>query len=310
LLNPLSFRVPEWVGFFFDYFFVLLGVLFGVAFFTLLERKFMGYIHFRKGPTKLFFFGLFQPFRDVLKLFIKEPFNVYKLSYLYYFFGPFLGFFLLFLFWMVVLVFFGCWGRFFVIVFVFCLFSLGVYFLLFCRWGGQSKYSVLGGYRAISQRVSYEVVMFFFVLGFVYYIFSYDFYYLVFYQVGFWFFFVSLFMFFCWFFLCLAESNRTPFDFSEGESELVSGFNVEYRAGMFALIFVCEYGMVLFLGFFSVFVFGGVGFVFIKGLLICVLFIWVRCVFPRYRYDFLMYRSWKLLLPFSLSVVLLFALFC
>lgn len=89
----------------------------------------------------------------------------------------------------------------------------------------------------------------------------------------------------------LAERNRTPFDFSEGESELVSGFNVEFGGGIFSLIFICEYGMILFLGFITVCLFGGLRGFFFKLLFICFFCVWVRCTFPRYRYDLLMYRA-------------------
>lgn len=141
---------------------------------------------------------------------------------------------------------------------------LGVYFLLLCSWGGNSKYAWLGGYRSVSQTVSYEVSMIFFVLCFIYLLCSYDISFFYFYQRGFWFFFICFTFFVGWVFVILAESNRTPFDFSEGESELVSGFNVEYGGGVFSLIFICEYGIILFLCFVSVILFFGLSLFFVK----------------------------------------------
>ena len=291
--------------FFFDYLFMMVGILLGVAFFTLVERKILGYAHFRKGPTKLFFFGLFQPISDAVKLFSKESLKGYKFSFFLFFVGPFLGLFLMFILWVCYGGFFGVFGGSYTFIYVFCFLRLGVYFLLFCGWGANRKYSLLGGYRSVSQTVSYEVSMIFFGLLFVYVISSYDFSFFPFYQFGYWFFFFSL-IFFCgWIFIILAERNRTPFDFSEGESELVSGFNVEYGGGIFSLIFICEYGIIIFLCFLSSYIFIGGRMFVLKISILCMIFVWVRCCFPRYRYDFLMGRAWTILLPFSLFFLLI-----
>jgi NADH-ubiquinone oxidoreductase chain 1 len=274
-----------------DFLLVLIGVLVGVAFFTLIERKVLGYVHFRKGPTKVFYFGLLQPIRDAVKLFSKDFLKGFKFSFYFFLIGPFLGFFLMAILWGIYGGFFGFFGRFFSIVYVFCVLSLGVYFFLFCCWGGKSKYVMLGGYRSVSQTVSYEVSMIFFVLVFVFFISLYEISFFFFVQEGFWLVFFCLGFFFCWLFVCLSERNRTPFDFSEGESELVSGFNVEYGGGVFSVIFICEYGIIIFLCFFSVALFlGGRRFLF-KMVFFCFFYVWVRCCFPRYRYDFLMDRA-------------------
>jgi NADH-ubiquinone oxidoreductase chain 1 len=107
-----------------------------------------------------------------------------------------------------------------------------------------------------------------------------------------------------WVYIILSESNRTPFDFSEGESELVSGFNVEFGGGVFSIIFICEYGMIIFLCFLSSIFFFGIRFFLLKFMFLCFFFVWVRCCFPRYRYDLLMYGVWKVILPFSLFFLL------
>jgi NADH-ubiquinone oxidoreductase chain 1 len=259
--------------FFFDFFVMYLGILLGIAFFTLFERKVLGYIHFRKGPTKVFFFGLFQPICDALKLFSKEILKGYKISFYMFFVSPFLGFFVIRILWMVYGGFFGSFGSFYTILYIFCFLRLGVYFLLFCGWGSNSKYSLLGGYRAVSQTVSYEVSLIFFVLFFSCFLSSYDLGLLFFGQVSYWFIFFSLIFVVSWGFAVLSESNRTPFDFSEGESELVSGFNIEYGGGVFSVIFICEYGMIIFLCFLSIYIFFGGGYFFFKSLVCCFFFV-------------------------------------
>ena len=259
--------------FIFDYLLIIVGVLLSVAFFTLVERKVLGYIHFRKGPTKLFYFGLLQPISDAVKLFSKESFKGYKLSFYLFLVGPFFGLFLMFILWGVYRTFFGVFGRFYSLIYVFCFLRLGVYFLLFCGWGSNRKYSLLGGYRAVSQTISYEVSLIFFVLFFVYCVSSYDFSFFSFFQSGLWFVFFSFLFFLGWVFIILSERNRTPFDFSEGESELVSGFNVEYGGGVFSLIFICEYGMIIFLCFLSVFLFLGGGSFLVKIMFLCFSFV-------------------------------------
>lgn len=129
----------------FDFLVGLVGVLLGVAFFTLMERKVLGYVHFRKGPTKIFFFGLFQPIRDAVKLFSKEVLKGYRFSFYYFLAGPILGLYLMFILWGAYGSFFGVYGRFFSLVYIVCFLRLGVYFLLFCGWGAGRKYSLLGG---------------------------------------------------------------------------------------------------------------------------------------------------------------------
>lgn len=183
--------------FLFDYLLMIVGVLLGVAFFTLMERKVLGYMHFRKGPTKVFYFGEFQPIGDAIKLFTKEFFKVYGVVFFFYLAGPLGGLSLMLVLWAFYSGVFFVFGRFFSLIFVFSLLSLGIYFLLFSAWGSNSKYALIGGYRAVAQTVSYEVSLIFFVLGLVYVLGFYDLSGFFFFQAGFWFAFPFSFLFLC-----------------------------------------------------------------------------------------------------------------
>nr|YP_009122012.1 NADH dehydrogenase subunit 1 [Bombyx huttoni]AJH65744.1 NADH dehydrogenase subunit 1 [Bombyx huttoni] len=291
-------------------FILILGVLIGVAFLTLLERKVLGYIQIRKGPNKLGFLGLLQPFSDAIKLFTKESTYPNFSNYFCYYFSPVFSFILSLLFWFMIPYMFNmiCFNL--GILFFFCLTSLGVYMVMVAGWSSNSNYSLLGGLRSVAQTISYEVSLALIFLSSILLIMCFDISFYFLYQEMVWFMFIMFPLFLCFFSSLLAETNRTPFDFAEGESELVSGFNIEYSSGGFALIFLAEYSSILFMSMFLVIVYMG-GFVlsiffFLKLSLISFLFIWVRGTLPRYRYDKLMYLSWKSYLPISLNYLFLF----
>lgn len=291
------------------YLMVVLFFLIAVAFFTLFERKVLGYIHFRLGPNKVGYFGLLQPFRDALKLFSKENIKLLKLNYFLFFIRPIFGLFLS----MSLFIIIPYWGFYsfylYRIVLFFCLSSFMIYFLLGRGWSRFSKYSLFGRYRAAAQAISYEVSIFLLIFGFCWFCNSYLFNVLVFYQGEVWFLWYGFPVFFVWFLICLAESNRSPFDFSEGESELVSGFNTEFGGGLFSLIFIAEYGSILFLSIFTSYFFLGAGVYFwLRGFIVSFFFLWVRGSFPRLRYDKLIIIAWKSLLPFTLGILIYYYL--
>nr|YP_010329901.1 NADH dehydrogenase subunit 1 [Asota paliura]UNP54650.1 NADH dehydrogenase subunit 1 [Asota paliura] len=289
---------------------LIIGVLIGVAFLTLLERKVLGYIQIRKGPNKLGFMGILQPFSDAIKLFTKEQTYPNYSNYIMYYFSPVVGFMLSLMIWMVIPYYFNLISFNLGILFILCCLSLGVYTIMVAGWSSNSNYALLGGLRAVAQTISYEVSLAMILLSSIIMIMDYNLLNFKIYQNMVWFIILMFPLSLCWVSSMLAETNRTPFDFAEGESELVSGFNVEYSSGGFALIFLAEYSSILFMSLMFVLVYMG-GYdlslmFYLKLIFISFLFIWVRGTLPRYRYDKLMYLAWKSYLPVSLNFLLFF----
>nr|YP_010286295.1 NADH dehydrogenase subunit 1 [Ornithomya biloba]UKS08904.1 NADH dehydrogenase subunit 1 [Ornithomya biloba] len=287
---------------------LIIFVLISVAFLTLFERKILGYIQIRKGPNKVGILGIPQPFCDAIKLFTKEQTYPLLSNYLCYYFSPIFSLFMSLLVWMCMPMFMKLFSFNLGLMFFLSCMSLGVYSVMVAGWSSNSIYALLGGLRAVAQTISYEVSLALILLSFIFLIGGYNMFSFYKYQIFIWF---IIFMFpvgLVWFSICLAETNRTPFDFAEGESELVSGFNVEYSSGGFALIFLAEYSSILFMSMlFSLMFLGGDVFsmmFYFKLTFISFLFIWVRGTFPRFRYDKLMYLAWKNFLPFSLNYLL------
>nr|AHN95698.1 NADH dehydrogenase subunit 1 [Trigonotylus caelestialium] len=287
---------------------MLIFILISVAFVTLLERKVLGYIQLRKGPNKVGFMGLLQPFSDGIKLFFKEQSFIYVSNFFIYFFTPIFMLMLSFLMWVVFPYYINIFSFNYGLLFFMCCTGMGVYGVLLCGWSSNSNYSLLGGLRAVAQTISYEVSMIMIILCLFLYIFTYNILDFMYYQQSVWFLFFSFPLMFCWFSSCLAETNRSPFDFAEGESELVSGFNVEYSSGGFAFIFLAEYMNIIFMSMLTcMFFLGGnlysLSF-YLKWVFVVFMFIWVRGTLPRFRYDKLMYLTWKMFLPLSLNYLL------
>nr|AVN67721.1 NADH dehydrogenase subunit 1 [Eurycotis decipiens] len=289
---------------------LVIFVMVGVAFLTLLERKVLGYIHIRKGPNKVGFVGILQPFSDAIKLFTKEQTFPLLSNYLCYYFAPVFSLFLSLLIWMIIPYLSGLINFELGLLFFLCCTSLGVYTVMIAGWSSNSNYALLGGLRAVAQTISYEVSLALILLSFVFLIGSYNLLYFYNFQMYIWMIFFSIPLAMVWFTSCLAETNRTPFDFAEGESELVSGFNVEYSSGGFALIFLAEYASILFMSMLFCIIFLGGDLnnllFYFKLSFISFMFIWVRGTMPRFRYDKLMYLAWKSFLPLSLNYLLFF----
>nr|APT41491.1 NADH dehydrogenase subunit 1 [Trichopygomyia trichopyga] len=301
----------------FDFLVSLLGsillvicVMVGVAFLTLLERKVLGYIQIRKGPNKLGYMGLLQPFSDAIKLFTKEQTFPMVSNYLMYYMSPVFSLFLALLVWMCIPYWIKMYSFNLGIIFFFSCISLGVYTVMLAGWSSNSNYALLGGLRAVAQTISYEVSLILLVLSFILMINSFNFFGFMKMQQNIWFIVLSLPLGLMLLTSLLAETNRTPFDFAEGESELVSGFNVEYSSGGFALIFLAEYAMILFMSMLFVLMFLGASIFslsfYLELVFLSYIFIWVRGTLPRYRYDKLMYLVWKSYLPAALCFICFF----
>nr|ATN42485.1 NADH dehydrogenase subunit 1 [Calophya schini] len=283
---------------------MLIFSLIGVAFLTLLERKILGYVQFRKGPNSVGILGLFQPFSDAVKLYTKEFFFPSKSNYYIYWVTPFISI-------VISLVVWVCFPYNFIvlswkltILFMFMILSFSVYGVMICGWASNSNYALLGSMRVLAQSISYEVSFFMLILSMLFFVESLSFNFFILDSFYNYLIFLLLPIFFMLFVSFLAELNRTPFDFSEGESELVSGFNVEYGGSGFAFIFLAEYLSILFASFILTLTFlGGVTYSLIfyfKLSFLSFMIILIRGSLPRYRYDKLMSMCWKVYLTSSL----------
>nr|AEP27619.1 NADH dehydrogenase subunit 1 [Brachytemnus porcatus] len=289
---------------------LIVCVLISVAFFTHMERKVLGYIHIRKGPNKVGFVGLLQPFGDAIKLFTKEQCFPYMSNILIYYVSPIMNLFLSLFLWTCIPFYTTSVNLDLSFLFFLVVSSLGVYTIMLAGWSSNSNYAMLGSMRSVAQSISYEVGLVLILLSFLYMICSFNIEDLIKFQEEVWFSILLTPMCLMWIVSSLAETNRSPFDFAEGESELVSGFNVEYSSGLFAMLFMAEYASILFMSFLCSMMFfasevNTLSF-FFKILVFAFFWVWTRGTFPRYRYDKLMYLAWKSYLCISLFMLLFY----
>jgi len=304
----LLLRIIELISF-------LIPVLLAVAFLTLVERKVLGYMQFRKGPNIVGPYGLLQPFADGLKLFIKETLKPSTASPYLFFLAPSLFITLALLLWKFMPVHTPTVKLQLSLLLVLGISRLSVYAILGSGWAAKSKYSLLGAIRAVAQTVSYEISLALILLSIIIVVRRFRLTYIVSVQEFSWFAFSCLPLFYVWFVSTLAETNRAPFDLTEGESEIVSGYKVEYAGGPFALFFIAEYAKIILMNLFSVILFLGgpspfkeifplkVTIVGAKTTALVFLFLWVRAAYPRFRYDQLMFLTWKRYLPFAIGAL-------
>lgn len=298
--------LPFFLSFLISYVIALIAI----AFYTLIERKFLGYFQLRKGPNKVGLMGIPQPFADAIKLFVKEQSTPISSNRSPFMAAPILGLILTLILWAIyphsntaIFITFG-------VLYFLCISRINVYTTFLAGWCSNSKYALLGALRGVAQTISYEVRISLILLSALIIHKQIDISIISSSTIS-WAIFIITPLAIIWFITNLAETNRTPFDFAEGESELVSGFNVEYSRGIFALIFIAEYANILIISLLSVVFFTGysifiINFMLVvKTIVIATAFIWIRATLPRMRYDNLIYLTWKEFLPFRLSIILI-----
>nr|ATL76755.1 NADH dehydrogenase subunit 1 [Aeorestes cinereus] len=291
----------------------IVPILLAVAFLTLLERKVLGYMQLRKGPNIVGPYGLLQPIADAVKLFTKEPLRPLTSSPTLFVIAPTLALTLALMMWTPLPMPYPLINMNLSILFMLALSSLAVYAILWSGWASNSKYALIGALRAVAQTISYEVTLAIIVMSLLLMSGTFTLSTLIITQEYLWLVVPAWPLMMMWFISTLAETNRAPFDLMEGESELVSGFNVEYAGGPFALFFLAEYANIIMMNTLTTILFLGaynnpmlpelysMNLV-IKTLMLTVLFLWVRASYPRFRYDQLMHLLWKNFLPLTLAM--------
>ena len=311
------------IVFFIKFLGLLIHILICVAFFTLLERKFIGFIQRRRGPNVVGFLGLLQPFADGLKLLIKEPIIPSNANRYLFIIAPILTLLLSFIGWAIIPFDYGVvFSNVNIgILYLFAISSLSVYGIILAGWSSNSKYAFFGALRSAAQMISYEVSIGIIIIVVLISAGSLNLTEIVLAQQTIWYI-IPLFPLFVLFFIsAIAETNRAPFDLPEAEAELVSGYNVEYASVGFAFFFIGEYANIILMSSMSALLFCGgwlapstmltiiPGYLWfsLKTVFFILLFILVRAAYPRYRYDQLMRLGWKIYLPLALGFLFFYA---
>ena len=302
---------------------IFIGVLVSIAFLTLIERKLISATQNRKGPNKVGFLGILQPFADALKLLSKETIFPRNARLFIFILSPIISLFFALISWAFIPFSYSAIiadlniGIFFILT----MSILHIYGIILSGWSSNSRYSFLGSIRSTAQLVAYDISIALIISTLALYTKSFSLldFVAIQDQNGYIVLYLPL-LFILFLVSSLAETNRHPFDLPEAESELVGGFNTEYSSSYFAYFFLGEYCSILimvflinhlFLGgwtFFGANLFLAYVFYFVKFLVIYYFFIFVRAAIPRYRYDQLMRLGWKVILPLCLAMFFICAI--
>lgn len=296
---------------------ILVPLLLAVAYLTYAERRVIGSMQSRRGPNRVGYRGLLQPFADVIKLLSKEVVLPTHANRSLFLIAPLVSITPALAAWAVI-PFAEGWVIADInaaLLYVLALTAVGVYGVIIAGWASNSKYAFLGALRSAAQMVSYEIAMGFALVGVLMAGGSLNLGAIVHAQAGGildWFWLPLLPLFVVYFVSGVAETNRLPFDVAEGESEIVAGFHVEYSGTAFAVFFLAEYAnMILIAGLASVLFLGGwqspipggvdgLHWFLIKLGIMTFLYLWFRATFPRYRYDQIMRLGWKVFIPVTI----------
>nr|BCO16438.1 NADH dehydrogenase subunit 1 [Pachydactylus punctatus] len=298
LLNPIMLMIP---------------ILLAVAFLTLLERKLLSYMQLRKGPNIVGPYGLLQPIADGIKLFTKEPISPTSATPMLFMLMPGLALLLSLSMWPLLPMPKTMLNMNLGLLILLAISSLAVYSILWSGWASNSKYALIGALRAVAQTISYEVTLGLILLTTIMLTGGFSMKTLLITQTSTWLFTCTWPLAMMWYISTIAETNRAPFDLTEGESELVSGFNVEYAAGQFALFFLAEYANIMMMCTLSSILFICPSHktpdmftttLMTETTILTLGFLWLRASYPRFRYDQLMHLLWKNFLPITLALCL------
>lgn len=305
---------------------IMVPLILSVAYYTYMERKVIGYMHARMGPNRVGPYGLLQPIADVVKLLLKEIIIPTKSNKALFLLAPIISIAPAFGAWAVIpfedgLVLANINAG---LLYILALTSVAVYGVVLAGWASNSKYALLGAMRCAAQMVSYELPMGFALVGVLVAAGSLNLTDIVLAQSGGiwnWFMLPLAPLFLIYFISGVAETNRSPFDIAEGESEIVAGFHVEYAGASFAVFFLAEYANMILISILTAIMFMGgwlspfegvpglessflgqssIFWLFGKMFFFMLVFVWLRATFPRYRYDQIMRLGWKVFIPITL----------